>query len=765
MTHKRLIDSMVVVLMAAWLSLARAQGLVWESLGPTTVPGPVRHLIADPLDEHRLYAGTEHGGLWVHDDTRDAGLGWRPLPMRLDSLQIRGIAKSRVDRRHIVVAVAAGSIHESRDDGKGWSQIGTHNHGYVRRLILSERLRTVFSPLPSPPALQFDVALFMAGRQGLVRIDRAGDAWLERRTLYPEPFTPTQQGDVLDALIGDSHAEQFVAVRGQGVWRSLSSPHGARMSWELVARSLDFQPTDGPMIKLARSGDGARVYAKLGRRVIVSDRRGEAGSWAAQVTPPFMDGDTKEVGGRDFGYRGNYSGEVGEWTHAIAVSPQNAQHLAAGQAALFFSAVGGGSAGDGWQRLDAGHEDVQSLLFSRDGSVLYVGHDGGVNRLCKAAGNVVSYVPCDASALDGWAITQFYRAALNGRALVGNVDHQGIWGTSDIHARPVRWRRASRRSSGFGVNALENDFVSADPAVAGRFYLQFNAEHLLRLRFPPETDADLLPLNPPTAPLRPFTLITGDSVANIYNQLNYGLGTVSPDPRPSSQSLLVSVHVDTNKSFGVALTTQRKAEPQGGPKIGCPQGSPLAGGCFSTPVTGTAAFKLVLGPVASPIVSVAFSKDPAGRAFALDQSGAAFELSGLDSDAPTSGVATRVFDLADGSMARQIIEDPAAAGHLLALSDRALARSDDGRGRQWQAVSPDRLPPGRLQALSFHPRNSSILFLGTDRGMWLSLDGGTSWTDATDKLPRVHVMQVLTDDKYVYAVTFGRGLWAARLTP
>lgn len=766
MKLNRFAAGIAVVLVAAWPSLALAQGLVWESLGPSSVPGPVRHLIADPIAEHRLYAGTEHGGLWVHDDARNADLGWQPLSERLDSLQIRGLAKSRVNRQHVVVGTATGFIHESRDHGQSWSRIGAHNHGYIRRLFLSERLRTVFSPPPGPPTLQFDVALFVAGRQGLVRIERSGDSWLALRTLYPEPFTPAQQADVLDALTSDTHAEQFVAVRGQGVWRSLSSLHGARLNWELVARSSDFQPTDGPMIKLARSSDGARVYAKLGRRVIMSDRRGEAGSWVAQVTPPFMDGQSKEVGGRDFGYRGNYSGEVGEWTHAIAVSPQSAQHLAAGQAALFFSAVGGGgTAGGDWQPLDAGHEDVQSLLFSRDGSVLFVGHDGGVSRLCKAAGSVASYVACAPSVLDGWATSQFYRAALNGRALVGNVDHQGIWGTSDIQARPVRWRRASRQSSGFGNNALENDFVSADPDVAGRFYVQFNNEHLLRLRFPPEVDADLLPLNAPNTPLRPFTLITGDSVANIYNQLNYGLGTVAIDRRPSSESLLVSVHVDTNKKFGVALTRHRRSEPRGGPKIDCPDGSPTAGGCFSAPITGTAAFNLVLGPVQSPIVSVAFSSDPVGRAFALDQSGAVFELTGLDSAAPTAGVATRVFDLPDAAMARQIVEDPAAAGHLIALSDSALARSDDGHGRQWQPVNPDRLPPGRLQSLAFHPRNSSILFLGTDRGLWLSLDGGASWTDASDKLPRVHVMQVLADDKYVYAVTFGRGLWAARLTP
>jgi hypothetical protein len=164
------------------------------------------------------------------------------------------------------------------------------------------------------------------------------------------------------------------------------------------------------------------------------------------------------------------------------------------------------------------------------------------------------------------------------------------------------------------------------------------------------------------------------------------------------------------------------------------------------------------------LVSLVFSRQSAGIGFALDQSGAVYELTGLDSDSPRGSVATRAFSLPEGEFARQIVEDPREPGRLLAIADRELRQSDDGRARVWAGLGASRLPSGRLQAIAFHPRKSNILFVGTDMGLWVSLDRGSSWADAGNDLPRVNVMQVLVDATHVYAVTFGRGLWAAPLT-
>jgi photosystem II stability/assembly factor-like uncharacterized protein len=86
------------------------------------------------------------------------------------------------------------------------------------------------------------------------------------------------------------------------------------------------------------------------------------------------------------------------------------------------------------------------------------------------------------------------------------------------------------------------------------------------------------------------------------------------------------------------------------------------------------------------------------------------------------------------------------------------------RGLQWQRLaSTAGLSAQRLQALAVDSARPQSVFLATESGVWLSLDGGGTWTDASGQLPCVPVMQLLLDAEHVYAVTFGRGLLAARL--
>ena len=261
-----------------------------------------------------------------------------------------------------------------------------------------------------------------------------------------------------------------------------------------------------PMIKLAIMPDGSRLVAKFGRNVIVNDADGASIGWTPVSAVNFVDGNgNAEVGGSDIGYRGNYSGVGGEWAHAIAISPTDRNVIAVGQADLFISSSGGQPGPGGqpaWTAASSGHEDIQSLAFSADGNSLFIANDGGVFQLPVPPGNAS---PKDLNTK--LTTAQFFRVGLNGKVAVGNADHQGIWGTTDIEASPVVWKRATPSDNGFGNNALENDFVSADPKTAGRFFVQFDSEHLLRLKFSPTSTGatqDLLPLNPTTAPLRPF---------------------------------------------------------------------------------------------------------------------------------------------------------------------------------------------------------------------------------------------------------------------
>jgi hypothetical protein len=191
--------------------------------------GAIRHLALDPVNENRLYAAAENGGLWVMDDVRLPGAGWRPLSDRLDNLQMRGMAKSAKSADYLVVANATGHLHHSFDHGQSWQRAGDQNFRYVRRVTLHERMQ----PMPAAPGLPptaprmaLERRIWVAGQTGLFVQRWRGRELIETRQLFPaQGAEPEQAPDVLDALVEPESGVLCVGARDQGVWKfSPTSP-------------------------------------------------------------------------------------------------------------------------------------------------------------------------------------------------------------------------------------------------------------------------------------------------------------------------------------------------------------------------------------------------------------------------------------------------------------------------------------------------------------------------------------------------------------
>ncbi len=80
-------------------------------------------------------------------------------------------------------------------------------------------------------------------------------------------------------------------------------------------------------------------------------------------------------------------------------------------------------------------------------------------------------------------------------------------------------------------------------------------------------------------------------------------------------------------------------------------------------------------------------------------------------------------------------------------------------GRSWQSVStglPDDLP---LWVLREDRDDANVLYLGTDRGIWYSHNGGGNWADLTLNLPRVTVTDLEVKHGDLIVATRGRSFW------
>jgi ligand-binding sensor domain-containing protein len=72
------------------------------------------------------------------------------------------------------------------------------------------------------------------------------------------------------------------------------------------------------------------------------------------------------------------------------------------------------------------------------------------------------------------------------------------------------------------------------------------------------------------------------------------------------------------------------------------------------------------------------------------------------------------------------------------------------------------LPNSDLHSLVAAPGSTTTLYVGADIGVFVSSDDGANWYSFNDHLPNAVIGQIFWDNGYLYATTYGRGLWRRR---
>jgi photosystem II stability/assembly factor-like uncharacterized protein len=87
-------------------------------------------------------------------------------------------------------------------------------------------------------------------------------------------------------------------------------------------------------------------------------------------------------------------------------------------------------------------------------------------------------------------------------------------------------------------------------------------------------------------------------------------------------------------------------------------------------------------------------------------------------------------------------------------------------GQTWKPLHAG-LPWGSTRVLREDLENGSLLFLGTEFGIWVSLNRGASWTKLNNNLPTVSVFDLAIHPTAgeMVAATHGRSLWILDITP
>ena len=77
------------------------------------------------------------------------------------------------------------------------------------------------------------------------------------------------------------------------------------------------------------------------------------------------------------------------------------------------------------------------------------------------------------------------------------------------------------------------------------------------------------------------------------------------------------------------------------------------------------------------------------------------------------------------------------------------------------------IPAGPVNVIREDPTNKSILYAGTDMGVFVTLDGGANWQVLGGNLPStfVHDLVIHPRDKMIVIATHGRGMWVMDAVP
>jgi hypothetical protein len=87
-----------------------------------------------------------------------------------------------------------------------------------------------------------------------------------------------------------------------------------------------------------------------------------------------------------------------------------------------------------------------------------------------------------------------------------------------------------------------------------------------------------------------------------------------------------------------------------------------------------------------------------------------------------------------------------------------LWRTDD-YGGTWRRIDAGIPAPQFTRVVREDPARADLLYAGTERGVWVSFDGGASWRTIQRNLPPVPIHDLVITDGDLVVATHGRGFW------
>ncbi|EAS19236.1 conserved hypothetical protein [Flavobacteria bacterium BBFL7] len=703
------------------LDLELVKNLEPRNIGPGGMSGRVTSIDVVHDNPDIIYAGTASGGLW---SSQNGGVTWEPIFEDEVTASIGAVAIQQSNPSVIWVGTGEGNprnslnggygIYKSLDGGKSWKSMGLENTRNIHRVIID----------PTNPDVIYAAAIGspwgIHPERGVFKTTDGGKTW--KKILYTNDksgaadlvMDPTNPNKLIAAMWEHKRDPWFFKSGGEG--SGLYMTHDGGENWKKITAE------DGlPKGELGRIGVAIApsepnvIYALVEAKKNALYKSTDGGFKWKKIN------DKSDIGNRPFYYS------------EIYVDSQNENRVYSVFTYINVSEDGGKSFKQLMPAYNADngvHPDHHAwYIHPTNGKFMIDGNDGGLN-ITRDRGKTWRFI-------GNLPVAQFYHINVDNEVpynIYGGMQDNGSW-----RGPAYSWRAQGIRNSYWQEISFGDGFdVVPDPDNSRFGYSMSQQGYVSRYDWQTGNNYSVRPTHPDP---------------DVQLRFNWN-AAINMDPFDSATLYFGSqfVHKSTDKGLtwkviSPDLTTN---DPE-------KQKQSESGG-LTMDATGAENHTTILVIEPSAVErDVLYTGSDDGRVHITKNGGDSWE-----------DISKGLKGLPQGSWITQIKASKTKKGHALLVANdyrrfnfEAYAYRTTNYGKSWtRIVDKDDVESYALCIIE-HPEENNLMFLGTDDGLFVSINAGDDWVKYTNGFPTVSVKDLAIQERENDLVigTFGRAAW------
>lgn len=690
--------------------------LHFRNIGPAGMSGRVTTIDFD-AHTHTYYIGSASGGLWK---SQNEGQTWTPIFEHEETSSIGAVAVDPTNPDVIWVGTGEGNprnsqssghgMYKSIDGGETWMHLGLEDTKNIHRVIVD----------PTNPNTVYVAAIGVAWgdteARGVYKTTDGGKSW--NKILYNNDRT-----GAADLVMDPNNPNKLIVAmweyrRWPYEFKSGGEGSGIYVTYDGGENWVKRTSEDGlPKGDLGRCGlaiaasDPNIVYALVESKEKNALYRSEDGgrNWS-------MISDDDNIGNRPFYYADIY------------VDPQRPNRIYSLWSVLTRSDDGGRT----WQNIGPYsfiHPDHHAFWIDpEDPDHVIDGNDGGMN-ISYDGGITWRF-------LDNLPLAQFYHISVDNRMpyhIYGGMQDNGSWG-----GPAYTWRAGGIRNDLWEEIAFGDGFdVVINPEDENIAYAMSQEGYVSRIDLNTGYSKLIRPVHP-----------EGEDLRFNWN------AAIGQDPFDASTIYFGSQYVHRSTDMGDSwkiispdLTTNdpdmQKASESGG---------------LTYDVTGAENYTTILAISPSPAdTKVIWASTDDGRLHVTKDDGETWE-----------DVSENLDEMPEGAWIPQVVVDKKEAGKAWVVVNDYRRNNwepylyvTDDYGASFERVVTSEDVYGYVLSVMPDPEEPNLVFLGTENGLYFSMDGADSWQKWGDDLPTMPIADMAIQEREADLIlgTFGRSAW------